>query len=199
MLSVPQNKSIKKGGVFMNYNIRGENLEITPALRAYVEKKIGKLERYFDTTPVADVNVRMQVLNSQHIIEITIPMPQLLLRGEEVQTDMYAAIDYVVEKLERQIRKHKTKINRKFRQEGSLKYMFNNELEPLEQEESRSDELEVVRKKQFNLKPMDVEEAILQMDMLGHNFFVYYDAINGSNNVVYKRRDGKYGLIEPGA
>jgi putative sigma-54 modulation protein len=199
MLSVPQIKAHRKGGVFMNYNIRGENLEITPALRAYVEKKIGKLERYFDTTPVADVNVRMQVLNSQHIIEITIPLPQLLLRGEEVQTDMYAAIDYVVEKLERQIRKHKTKINRKFRQEGSLKYMFNNELEPLEQEESRSDELEVVRKKQFSLKPMDIEEAILQMDMLGHNFFVYYDAINGSNNVVYKRRDGKYGLIETGA
>jgi putative sigma-54 modulation protein len=183
----------------MNYNIRGENLEITPALRAYVEKKIGKLERYFDTTPVADVNVRMQVLNNQHIIEITIPMSQLLLRGEEVQTDMYAAIDHVAEKLERQIRKHKTKINRKFRQEGSLKYMFNNDLEPLEQEDSLSDELEVVRKKQFNLKPMDVEEAILQMDMLGHNFFVYYDAVNGSNNVVYKRRDGKYGLIESGA
>jgi putative sigma-54 modulation protein len=112
---------------------------------------------------------------------------------------MYTAIDHVVEKLERQIRKHKTKINRKFRQEGSLKYMFNNELEPLEQEESLSDEIEVVRKKPFNLKPMDVEEAILQMDMLGHNFFIYYDAINGSNNVVYKRRDGKYGLIEPGA
>ncbi|WP_332628455.1 ribosome hibernation-promoting factor, HPF/YfiA family [Halalkalibacter flavus] len=183
----------------MNYNIRGENLEITPALRAYVEKKIGKLERYFDTTPVADVNVRMQVLNNQHIIEITIPMSQLLLRGEEVQTDMYAAIDDVADKLERQIRKHKTKINRKFRQEGSLKYMFNNDLEPLEQEDSLSDELEVVRKKQFNLKPMDVEEAILQMDMLGHNFFVYYDAVNGSNNVVYKRRDGKYGLIESGA
>ncbi len=199
MLSVPQIEAHRKGGVFMNYNIRGENLEITPALRAYVEKKVRKLERYFDTIPGADVNVRMQVLNSQHIIEVTIPMPQLLLRGEEVQTDMYAAIDQVVEKLERQIRKHKTKINRKFRQEGSLKYMFNNELEPLEQEESLSDELEVVRIKQFNLKPMDVEEAILQMDMLGHNFFVYYDAINGSNNVVYKRRDGKYGLIEPGA
>jgi putative sigma-54 modulation protein len=183
----------------MNYNIRGENLEITPALRDYVEKKVGKLERYFDTTPVADVNVRMQVLNTQHIIEITIPMPQLLLRGEEVHTDMYAAIDSVVEKLESQIRKHKTKVNRKFRQEGSLKYMFKNELEPLEQEEPVSDELEVVRKKRFNLKPMDAEEAILQMDMLGHNFFVFSDAVNGSTSVVYKRRDGKYGLIEPEA
>ncbi|WP_017726270.1 ribosome hibernation-promoting factor, HPF/YfiA family [Halalkalibacterium ligniniphilum] len=184
----------------MNYNIRGENMEVTPALRDYVEKKVGKLERYFDTTPVADVNVRMQVLNNQHIIEVTIPMPQLLLRGEEVHTDMYAAIDIVIEKLERQIRKHKTKVNRKFRQEGSLKYMFKNELEPLE--DSRvaiedEDELEVVRTKRFNLKPMDAEEAILQMDMLGHNFFVFSNAVSGDTNVVYRRKDGRYGLIEP--
>ncbi|WP_062050182.1 ribosome hibernation-promoting factor, HPF/YfiA family [Bacillus sp. JCM 19034] len=186
----------------MKYNIRGENLEVTPALRDYVEKKVGKLERYFDTTPVADVNVRMQVLNNQHMIEVTIPMPQLLLRGEEKQTDMYAAIDIVVEKLERQIRKHKTKVNRKFRQEGSLKYMFKNNLEPIEGNADSlkdEDELEIVRKKRFNLKPMDAEEAILQMDMLGHNFFVFSDAVNGSTNVVYKRKDGKYGLIEPEA
>ncbi|MCK0472970.1 ribosome-associated translation inhibitor RaiA [Halalkalibacter sp. APA_J-10(15)] len=186
----------------MKYNIRGENLEVTPALRDYVEKKVGKLERYFDTTPVADVNVRMQVLNNQHMIEITIPMPQLLLRGEEKHTDMYAAIDIVVEKLERQIRKHKTKVNRKFRQEGSLKYMFRNDLEPIEGNGEAlvdDDELEIVRKKRFNLKPMDAEEAILQMDMLGHNFFVFSDAVNGSTSVVYKRKDGKYGLIEPEA
>lgn len=183
----------------MNYNIRGENIEVTPALRDYVEKKVGKLERYFDTTPVADVNVKMQVLNNQHIIEITIPMPQLLLRAEEVHTDMYAAIDNVIEKLERQIRKHKTKVNRKFRQEGSLKYMFKNDLEPLEDEPVVTDDLEVVRTKRFNLKPMDAEEAILQMDMLGHNFFVFSDAVNGNTNVVYRRRDGKYGLIEPEA
>ena len=113
---------------------------------------------------------------------------------------MYAAIDLVIEKLERQIRKHKTKVNRKFRQEGSLKYMFKNDLEPLEQEEIvDEDELEVVRTKRFNLKPMDAEEAILQMDMLGHSFFVFSNAENGDTNVVYKRRDGKYGLIEPEA
>ncbi|KGA97208.1 sigma-54 modulation protein [Alkalihalobacillus alcalophilus ATCC 27647 = CGMCC 1.3604] len=184
----------------MQYNIRGENIEVTPALREYVEKKVGKLERYFDTTPVADVNVKMQVLNNQHIIEITIPLPQLLLRGEEVHTDMYAAIDVVIEKLERQIRKHKTKVNRKFRQEGSLKYMFKNELEPLEQEVIvDEDELEVVRTKRFNLKPMDAEEAILQMDLLGHSFFVFSNSENGDTNVVYKRKDGRYGLIEPEA
>ena len=185
-----------KGVFYMNYNIRGENLEVTPSLREYVEKKIGKLERYFDTTPVADVNVNLQVFNKQQIIEVTIPMPQLLLRAEESHEDMYAAIDLVVEKLERQIRKHKTKVNRKFRQEGSLKYMFRNDIEPVSMEEINED-LEVVRTKRFTLKPMDTEEAILQMDMLGHNFFIFNNAVNGDTNVVYRRKDGNYGLIEP--
>lgn len=178
----------------MNYNIRGENLEITPALREYVEKKVGKLEKYFDTTPTSDVNVKMTVQNNKHIIEVTIPMPQLLLRAEETHNDMYAAIDLVVEKLERQIRKHKTKVNRKFRQEGSVKYMFKTDLDD---ENEESDEIKIVRTKRFNLKPMDAEEAVLQMDMLGHNFFVFSNAESGETNVVYRRKDGKYGLIEP--
>lgn len=193
----------------MNYNIRGENLEVTPALKNYVEKKVSKLERYFDTTPVAEVHVKMQVQNSEHIIEVTVPMPQLLLRAEETHTDMYAAIDLVVEKLERQIRKHKTKVNRKFRQDGSVKYMFKDNIEDLNEElvngefsnhefpESEVDDYEIVRTKRFNLKPMDTEEAILQMDMLGHNFFVFSNSVNGDTNVVYRRRDGRYGLIEP--
>ncbi|MDQ0298262.1 putative sigma-54 modulation protein [Salibacterium salarium] len=193
----------------MNYNIRGENLEVTPALKSYVEKKVSKMERYFDTTPVADVHVKMQVHNSESSIEVTIPMPQLVLRAEEKHADMYAAIDLVVEKLERQIRKHKTKVNRKFRQEGSVKYMFKDNIEDLNEEiatgelgneefpEEEVDEYEIVRKKRFNLKPMDTEEAILQMDMLGHAFFVFSNAVNGDTNVVYRRRDGKYGLIEP--
>jgi putative sigma-54 modulation protein len=192
--------SKEKEEFYMHFNIRGENIEVTPAIREYVEKKVGKLERYFDTTPTADVNVKLQVLGSgESSIEVTIPMPKLLLRGEEINADMYAAIDIVVEKLERQIRKYKTKVNRKFRQEGSLKYMFKNELEPLRDEVAEDDELEVVRTKRFNLKPMDAEEAILQMDLLGHNFFVFSDAESGSTNVVYRRKDGKYGLIEPEA
>ncbi|MDA3130961.1 ribosome hibernation-promoting factor, HPF/YfiA family [Aliibacillus thermotolerans] len=193
----------------MDYNIRGENLEVTPALRNYVEKKVGKLERYFETTPVADVHVKMQVQNTEHIIEVTIPMPQLLLRAEESHADMYAAIDLVVEKLERQIRKYKTKVNRKFRQQGdSVRFMFRDDIEELNQElngepsnedfpESEIDEIEIVRKKRFNLKPMDAEEAILQMDLLGHNFFVFSNAVSGDTNVVYRRKDGRYGLIEP--
>lgn len=180
----------------MNFNIRGENIEVTPAIRNYVEKKVGKLERYFDETPTSPVHVNLQVINNQQIIEITIQMPQLLLRAEEIHTDMYAAIDLVVEKLERQIRKHKTKVNRKFRQEGSLKYMFTNEVGngvALEDE----DEIEIVRTKRFSLKPMDAEEAVLQMDMLGHSFFVFSNSVNGDTNVVYRRKDGRYGIIEP--
>ncbi|MDG5786652.1 ribosome-associated translation inhibitor RaiA [Evansella sp. AB-P1] len=185
----------------MNFNIRGENLEITPALRDHVEKKVGKLERYFDGTPQSDVNVKMSVVNNDQKVEITIPMTKLLLRAEEKHSDMYAAVDLVIEKLERQIRKHKTKVNRKFRTDNSLKYMFKNELEPLAEEiptaVEEEDDFEIVRTKRFDLKPMDTEEAILQMDMLGHNFFVFSNSVSGFTNVVYKRKDGRYGLIEP--
>ncbi|MCE7793157.1 ribosome-associated translation inhibitor RaiA [Salipaludibacillus sp. CUR1] len=183
----------------MNFNIRGENLEITPSLKDYVEKKVGKLEKYFDTTPSSDVHVKMSILNNEQKVEITIPMPKLLLRAEEKHTDMYAAIDLVIEKLERQIRKHKTKVNRKFRGDDSLKYMFKNELEPLAEEDipAEDDDIDIVRTKRFDLKPMDAEEAVLQMDMLGHNFFVFSNSVSGFTNVVYKRKDGRYGLIEP--
>ncbi|OLO38111.1 ribosomal subunit interface protein [Alkalihalophilus pseudofirmus] len=181
----------------MNFNIRGENLEITPALRSYVEKKVSKVEKYFDSTPLSEVHVRLQVMNNDNIIEVTIPMPQLLLRAEEKHEDMYAGIDLVVEKLERQIRKHKTKVNRKFRQDGTLKYMFKNDIEPLTEEGIESEDIDIVRTKRFTFKPMDAEEAVLQMDMLGHSFFVFNNAVNGETNVVYRRKDGRYGLIEP--
>lgn len=164
----------------MQFNIRGENLEITPALRDYVEKKVGKLEKYFENLQ-SEVMVKMSVLNTDQKVEITIPMPKLVLRAEETHADMYAAIDMVIDKLERQIRKHKTKVNRKFRTEDSVRYMFKNELEPVAQEPVEDDELEVVRTKRFDLKPMDAEEAILQMDMLGHNFFVFSNSVSGKD------------------
>lgn len=186
----------------MKFNIRGENLEVTPALREYTEKKVRKLERYFDTPPSSDVHVNMEVHNNEQIIEITIPMSGLLLRAEESHNDMYAAIDLVVEKLERQIRKHKTKVNRKFRQSGTKRAMFRHEAmngSAAYDYDYDEDEIELVRTKRFNLKPMDAEEAILQMDMLGHSFFVFSDAESGATNVVYRRKDGRYGLIEPQA
>ena len=182
----------------MRYNVRGENIEITPALREYAEKKIGKLERYFEESVDANVNVNLKYYNDQESkIEVTIPMTDLVLRAEENHQDMYAAIDLVVNKLERQIRKHKTKVNRKLREQGAPKFVFSNyQPEELPQDDLDEEE-EVVRTKRFNLKPMDSEEAILQMDMLGHSFFVYTDAKTNKTNVVYKRKDGKYGLIEP--
>jgi putative sigma-54 modulation protein len=182
----------------MIYNIRGENIEVTPALREYVEKKIGKLERYFENTEDVHVHVNLKVYNDkQGKIEVTIPMPQLLLRAEERHDDMYAAIDLVADKLERQIRKHKTKVTRKLRERDKevkqvLVAQNNNALV----EENEEEEFEIVRTKHFSLKPMDSEEAILQMNLLGHNFFIFTNAETNRTNIVYRRKDGKYGLIE---
>jgi len=193
-----------KGGVsYMNYNVRGENIEVTPALREYVEKKLSKLERYFNGAPDANVYVNLKVYTNKHKIEVTIPMSGLVLRAEETHEDMYAAIDLVGDKLERQIRKHKTKVNRKYREQGSTRSLFeingngNGNSEAKTAVQDPDDEYELVRTKRFNLKPMDSEEAILQMNMLGHNFFVFTNSETNSTNVVYRRDDGKYGIIEP--
>lgn len=180
----------------MNFNIRGENIEVTPAIRDYVEKKIMKLERYFTETPNVNVNVNLKTNNDKTSkVEVTIPMTNLVLRAEEAHADMYAAIDLINDKLERQIRKHKTKVNRKFREKGGINELFATFEEPEEHPEEEND-LEVVRQKHFDLKPMDSEEAILQMNMLGHSFFVFTNAATSLTNVVYKRKDGRYGLIE---
>jgi len=181
----------------MKYNIRGENIEVTPALREYVEKKISKLERHFENTESINVHVNMKVYSDKGAkIEVTIPIPQLVLRAEERHEDMYAAIDLVSDKLERQIRKHKTRVNRKLR-DKEAKYMFaltnNGAAASVEDYE---EEFELVRTKHFSLKPMDSEEAILQMNMLGHNFFIFTNAETNRTNIVYRRKDGRYGLIE---
>src|SRR5699024_10914555 len=139
------------------------------------------------TPPTSEVHVNLSVYNDEQQIEVTIPMTDLLLRAEEEHTDLYAAIDLVVDKLERQIRKYKTKVNRKFRQKGAPKHVFAELEKEAAQEEINDDEIEIVRTIRFNLKPMDSEEAILQMDMLGHAFFVFTNAETDDTNVVYKR------------
>ncbi len=180
----------------MKYNVRGENIEVTPAIREYVEKKISKLERYFTETPDAKVNVNLRFNQDKTSkVEVTIPLPQLVLRAEETNVDMYGAIDLISDKLERQIRKHKTKVNRKFREKGDFPITFANS-ENTDGQEVDDDDLEVVRTKRFDLKPMDSEEAILQMNMLGHSFYVFTNSDTNRTNVVYKRKDGRYGLIE---
>jgi putative sigma-54 modulation protein len=186
-----------KGGVAMKYNIRGENLDVTDALREYVEKKLGKLERYFEAPPTSEVHVTLSTAREMKNVEVTIPLTGVLLRAEVKDNDMYASIDLVLDKLERQIRKHKTKANRRIRQESEYKNYFRVETGSTAVLEDE-DDFELVRTKQFTLKPMDVEEAILQMNMIGHTFFVFSNADSAEQvNVVYKRHDGKYGLIEP--
>lgn len=181
----------------MKFNIRGENVEVTPALREYVTKKLSRIKRYFDEGLDPDVYVNLKVRRDGHGVEVTLPLPKLLLRAEEKSGDMYASVDLVVEKLERQIRKHKTKINRKFRQDGSVKQLVSEAVGTSREGEEKEEGLEIVRVKRFNLKPMDAEEAVLQMDLLGHNFFVFSDADTNKVSVVYKRKDGRYGLIQP--
>ncbi|MEI4769633.1 ribosome-associated translation inhibitor RaiA [Psychrobacillus sp. FJAT-51614] len=182
----------------LNFNIRGENIEVTPAIRDYVEGKVEKVARYFNEEIQATANVNLKVYNDKQTkVEVTIPMKNLTLRAEERNADMYAAVDLIVDKLERQIRKYKTKVNRKFRErEGIAAYFASVDAPDQPVENNEEEEYNIVRTKQFDLKPMDHEEAVLQMNMLGHNFYIFTDAESNGTNIVYKRKDGKYGLIE---
>jgi putative sigma-54 modulation protein len=178
----------------MKISVRGKNIEATPALVDYAEKKISKLEKHFDKA--TDVQVVLSVIREDHIVEVTMSLNGLILRGEESTGDMYASIDMVVDKLERQLKKYKTRMNKSLRQRGAR--VISEKLAITEAEARMEDEApKVVRTKRFTLKPMSTEEAILQMDLLGHNFFVFSSAENDTVNVVYRRRDGNYGLIEP--
>jgi putative sigma-54 modulation protein len=179
----------------MIYNIRGKQMAITDAIRDFVEKKLDRLEKYI-AIPDAEVTVTMSVTKNKHTVEVTIPLPGLTLRAEDSSDDMYASIDLVVEKLERQIRKHKTRINRKSRATG-IRTLFTEEVATASVAAvPTDDEVEIVKRKTFSMKPMEVDEAILQMEMVGHNFFVFNNAANQEVNVVYRRNDGQYGLIE---
>ena len=190
----------------LNYNVRGENIEVTPAIRDYVESKVGKIEKYFDEVPEANAHVNLKVYSDrQGKAEVTIPLPNIVLRAEETSPDLYGSIDLVSDKLERQMRKYKTKVNRKFRRQtaelpDAISPDLVEETSELDEElSSGTDEesdIRIVRTKRFDLKPMNAEEAVLQMEMLGHNFFVYLDGETESTNIVYKRDDGDYGLIE---
>ncbi|KOP66207.1 Fis family transcriptional regulator [Bacillus sp. FJAT-18019] len=182
----------------MQFTIRGQQIEVTDALKDYVDKKLSRLDKYFEAPPTSEGHVTLSVVRGLHTVEVTIPLTGVVLRAEDRSDDMYASIDAVVDKLERQIRKHKTKLNRKIRQEGGLKTLNGAATgqTAVEQAEYDEDDYEVVRTKRFTMKPMDVEEAILQMNMVGHNFFVFSNIDTQEVNVVYKRDDGKYGLIE---
>lgn len=176
----------------MKYNIRGDKLEITDAINNYVESKLDRLNKYFKEEDIL-ANVLLRVRGNSQTIEVTIPTDKFILRSEEEDKDLYAAIDLVTDKLERQIRKNKTRLNRqnidnKFKE-------FNFDYEMASDEETNEDEI-IVKRKHIEMKPMDEEEAILEMNLLGHEFFVYKDMHTNQVCVLYKRKDGNYGLIE---
>jgi putative sigma-54 modulation protein len=174
----------------MRYNIRGEKVEITDAIRSYIEDKIGKLDKYFDEAESINANVVIKVRGKEQKIEITVPAMHYTLRSEESHDDLYAAIDLTVDKLERQIRKNKTKINSKIKK--NIIQNFEMDLEDSFEE----DDTKVLKRKKVDMKPMDEEEALLQMNMLGHSFFVFKNVDTDSVCVLYLRKDGNYGIIE---
>ena len=173
----------------MKMIISGKNIDVTPGLRSAVESKLGKLERYF--TADTEIYVTLSVEKDRQKIEVTIPMKGNIIRSEQVSNDMYVSIDMAVDLLERMIRKYKTKISKYGK--GELK--FNDEF--MEEDVDNHETVTITKSKKFAIKPMDVEEACVQMELLGHNFFVFRNAETFEVNVVYKRKDKTYGLIEP--
>ncbi|HEW1657806.1 TPA: ribosome-associated translation inhibitor RaiA [Streptococcus pneumoniae] len=177
----------------IKYSIRGENLEVTEAIRDYVVSKLEKIEKYFQPEQELDARINLKVYREKTAkVEVTIPLGSITLRAEDVSQDMYGSIDLVTDKIERQIRKNKTKIERKNKNKVATGQLFTDALV----EDSNIVQSKVVRSKQTDLKPMDLEEAILQMDLLGHDFFIYVDVEDQTTNVIYRREDGEIGLLE---
>ena len=172
----------------MKFIISGKNIEVTEGLKTAVEEKIGKLDEYF--TEDTEIHVTLSTQKDRQKIEVTIPMKGNIVRAEQESNDMYVSIDLVEEIIERQLRRYKTKIIERQQATVNLSKEFI-------EEEVDDEEIKIVRTKRFAVKPMDVEEACVQMELLGHNFFVFFNAETEQVNVVYKRKGNTYGLIEP--
>ena len=174
----------------MKFVIVGKNIDVTPGLRSAVEDKIGKLERYF--TSETEVHVTLSTQKDRQKIEVTIPVKGSIIRSEQVSNDMYVSIDLVEEIIERQLKKYKNKLT-DTRHGGSD--FFNAEF--IENDYADEDEIKIIRSKKFDMKPMYPEDACVQMELLGHDFYVFVNAETEQVNVVYKRKGNTYGLIEP--
>ena len=175
----------------MIYNIRGDKILVTDAIKEYIASKLDKLNKYFDSPEDITANILVKVKGFEQTIEVTIPTTNFTIRNEESAEDLYAAIDLVSDKIERQIRKNKTKIN-KIEKDAAKKLNF----AFMENIEEDDEDTIIVRRKTLNTKPMDEEEAMLQMEMLGHDFFVYKDRDTKRVCIIYKRKDNNYGIIE---
>ncbi len=173
----------------MRIIISGKNIEITQGLRSTIEAKIGKLEKYF--TPETEVHVTLSVEKERQKIEVTIPVKGSIIRSEQTSNDMYVSVDLVEEVIERQLKKYKTKLTDRYQSGGSFQQEF------LDADFAEEEEVKIVRTKKFDIKPMYPEDACIQMELLGHSFFVFFNAETEQVNVVYKRKGGTYGLMEP--
>ena len=174
----------------MNYIISGKNIDVTEGLRQAVYEKLGRLEKFFNEDTNAQVTFSVE--KDRQKIEVTIPMKGHIIRAEQVSDDMYVSIDMVVEIIERQVTRYKKRI---IDQEQDAAYFQNQFLE--EEDESDDGEISIIRSKRFAVKPMYPEDACVQMELLGHNFYVFRNAETDEVNVVYKRKGNTYGLIEP--
>lgn len=175
----------------MKYIITGRNIDVTEGLKNAIHEKIGKLERYF--TPATEIHVTLSVEKDRQKIEVTIPVKGSIIRSEQVSSDMYVSIDLVEEIIERQLRKYKNKLIARHQEGGNFKHEFY-EGEDIAEDEN---EIRIVRTKKFGFKPMYPEDACVQMELLGHDFYVFCNAETDEVNVVYRRKNGSFGLIEP--
>ena len=178
-----------EGMISMKFIIVGRNIEVTPGLRAAVEEKIGKLDKYFN--PDTEVHVTLSVEKDRQKIEVTIPVKGSIIRSEQVSNDMYVSIDLVEEIIERQLKKYKNKIVDKQQAAASFSKAY------VENDYTDDEEIKIVRTKKFDIKPMYPEDACIQMELLGHSFFAFVNAETEEINVLYQRKDGKLGLLEP--
>ena len=173
----------------MNFIISGKNIDVTDGLRSAVQEKLGKLSRYF--TDDTEIIVTLSVEKERQKIEVTIPVKGNIIRSEQVSNDMYVSIDLVEEIIERQLRKYKNKLVDKKQEASNFQKAY------VENDYEDEDEIKISRTKKFDAKPMYPEDACVQMELLGHNFFVFVNAETDQVNVVYKRKGGTYGIIEP--
>ena len=175
----------------MKFNIRGNKIDVTPAIKGYIEEKIGRLDKYLEDPEGVTASVVIKVRGNEQIVEVTIPIRKIILRGEEAHRDLYASIDKVSDKMERQIRKNKTKLKK---QRDVNNYVdFNIDFES---EKDELEEINIVKRKVIEMKPMSEEEAILQMELLGHEFFVFNNIDSDTVSILYRRKDGNYGIID---
>jgi len=176
----------------MKYNIHGHNLKVTDGIKEKIKEKLSKIDKYFKKNSEIEAKVVLRVTGKDQIIEVTIPINNYIIRAEERDTDLYNAIDMVVNKLEKQLKKNKTRMQKKFNKESIKEINFESY-----EGTSNFEKEEIIEKyKKIEMKPMDEEEAIMQMELLNHDFFIFRDSENCEVKLVYKRKDGKYGIIE---